>query len=466
MSSEHLLKVLSGNHQGAEVVLGNESAVIGSAEDSDIVLTDSMIKEHHVKITFSDKDAVVEPMDGQVFVDGKLVKEESQKVSDFQFITIGSTHIIFGPSDEPWPNISASDAPSLDATDKGNNSNTDNDTNKQAPTNTPAAKSAENEEEEVAEDTIVQKSSIKSGRTKRTWIIGISTAFIFAFALSLLIFLSIFSDDNQLPEIPDVERSIINEIRSIGLNDTINVDYDGQIYTVSGYTDTNNELTALRTALPKISSAIKLKIYSEERIISEIQDLIAAIPSNPKISCVKPGIFVISGYVYNRETWERVRQRILDDIPGIVDIQDEIVLPPKAVNLAKPIIARYKLTGKIMVVPQEDGIVIGGLVASDEEENWKLAKVQLERTYGPDIQLQMFVKVSDPEVIKRQYFGSEVDSISISDNGLNWIGFKDGTRYMVGSTLANGYTIKSITPETITLTKNAQEVILKIGDIQ
>ncbi|MDE6432116.1 MAG: type III secretion system inner membrane ring subunit SctD [Opitutales bacterium] len=452
MSSEHLLKVLSGNHQGAEVILGNESVVVGSGEDSDIVLTDSMIKEHHVKITFSDDGTVIQPLDGQVYIDGKLVKDEEQTATDFQFVTIGSTHIIFGPANEPWPNLSANDAPAIESSDEI-----------KAPENSPTEQP---ETTEVAEDAIVQKSSIKNGHTKRTWIIGISTAFVFAFALSLLVFLSLFSDEKQINESPDINRLISNEIRSIGLTDTISVDYDGQTYTVSGYTDTNNELSTLRTSLPKISPAIKLRLYSEERITSEIQDLMVSIPSNPKISCVRPGVFVISGYVYDKEAWEKIRQRILDDIPGIVDIQDEVILPSKAANLAKPILTRYKLTGKVVVLPQEDSLVIGGLVASDEEENWKLAKIQLERTYGPDVPLQLFVKVSDPEVIKRQYFGSEIDSISICENGLNWIGFKNGTRYMEGATLANGYTIKSITPETITLTKNTQEVILKIGDIQ
>ncbi len=452
MSSEHLLKILSGNHQGAEVVLENERAIIGSGDDSDIVLTDAMIETHHVEITFSDKSATIHPLDGQVYLDGKLVKEETQEVADFQFITIGSTHIIFGPANEPWPSISANDAPSLTRSDE-----------------LPEIKNNSSEKPgdlEVMEDAIVQKSSVKNGRTKRTWVIGISTAFVFAFSLSLLIFLSLFSDDKPINEIPDVNRLILNEIRNIGLTDTINVDYDGTIYTISGYTDTNNELSTLRSSLPKISSSIKLKLYSEERIISEIQDLMLSIPSNPRVECIKPGIFIISGYVYNKQNWEKIRQRILDDVPGIVDIQDEVVLPNKAINLAKPILTRYKLTGKVLVLPQEDSIVIGGLVASDEEENWKLAKVQLERVYGSDIPLQMFVKVSDPEVIKRQYFGSEVDSISISENGLNWIGFKNGTRYMVGATLSNGYTIKNITPETITLVKNNQEVILKIGDIQ
>jgi type III secretion system YscD/HrpQ family protein len=451
MSSEHLLKILSGNHQGAEVVFEDEKVVIGSGGDSDIVLSDSMIESHHMEITFSEFGAVVRPMDGQVFVDGKLIKEESQEVKAFQFITIGSTHIVFGPSGEPWPNISAMDAPMLERSDEIASAMDQS-------TISPV---------ENLDDSIKTKpSDLKKIKSKRTWIIGISSAFIFAFALSLLIFLSVFSEDKVPEEQPDFGKMISNKIREMGLDDTISLETDGSTFTVSGYADTNAELAILRTDLPKITPKIKIKLYSEEHMIADMHDLMANIPSNPKIECIKPGIFLISGYIYDKDEWDKIRRRIMVDIPGIIDIQDEVILPQKAINLARPILTRYKLTGKVVVLPQNDSIVIGGLVASDEEENWKLAKIQLERTFGPDVPLTNLVKVSDPEVIRRQYFGSEVDSVSISENGLNWIGFKNGTKYMVGSTLANGYIIKEITPDTITLTKNDQTVILKIGEIQ
>jgi type III secretion system YscD/HrpQ family protein len=451
MSGEHLLKILSGNHQGAEVVFGEEKVVVGSGGDSDVILSDSMIEPHHVEITFSASEVILKPLDGQVYVDGKLVREESQPIAAFQFITIGSTHFIFGPAGEPWPSISATDAPSLERSDELAN----------------AAPSGNAALEETLNDEIKAKpSNLKAIKSKRAWIIGISSAFLFAFALSLLIFLSVFPDEKPSEERPDIRKLIVNEVRELGLQDAINVDGDGDVFTVFGYTDTNAELVTLRTNLPKIAPNIKVKLYSEEHMVSEMRELMINIPSTPHVECIKPGIFVIGGYIYDKDAWDKIRRRIIGDIPGIIDVQDEVILPQKVLSLARPILTRYKLLGKVGVVPQSDCIVIAGLVASDEEENWKLAKIQLERTFGPDISLQNLVKVSDPEVIKSQYFGSEVDSISISENGLNWIGFKNGTKFMVGSTLANGYIIKEITPDSITLTKNNQIVTLKMGDIQ
>jgi type III secretion system YscD/HrpQ family protein len=213
-------------------------------------------------------------------------------------------------------------------------------------------------------------------------------------------------------------------------------------------------------------SKIKIRLYSDEHTIVDMRDLMANIPSNPKIGRIKPRTLLINGYIYSKDEWNKIRRRIVVDVPEIVDLQDEVILPQRAINLARPILTRYKLVGKVLVLSQSDIIVIGGLVASDEEANWKLAKIQLECKFGSDIPLTNLVKVSDPEVIKRQYFGSEVDSVSISESGLNWIGLKNETKYLVGSTLANGHIIQEITPDTITLSKNDQTVISKIGDIR
>jgi hypothetical protein len=69
-----------------------------------------------------------------------------------------------------------------------------------------------------------------------------------------------------------------------------------------------------------------------------------------------------------------------------------------------------------------------------------------------DILLNNFVKMSDLEVIRQQYFASEASSVSISDKGFKWIGFKDRTKYTVGATVLNNYLINDITPENIVLT--------------
>ncbi|MDR0742548.1 MAG: type III secretion system inner membrane ring subunit SctD [Puniceicoccales bacterium] len=442
--SEFLLKILSGNHQGAETVFGYETVVVGSSNNSDVVLSDSFIEPRHMEITFSAEGIKLKPLNSKVFVDGKLVKDETVTVEEFQFITIGSTHMVIGPANQTWPAISAADAPQLGQEDIGDKEQND----------------------VIVDDKISTNATmINKVKSKRSWLYGGITLIIFGFAVSLLFFISIFSDPAKVPEKPDTFVLLQNAVAEHGLAGDITISKTPTGLLATGYTLSNEELSKLSVKLRSIAPTIKQKIYSEEKILSEINILLANVESHPKAQSVANGVFLITGYAYDKDKWSKTRKRIIEDVMGIIDLQDEVILPTKAFNLVKPIITKYKLTGKIGIVPQVDGIAIGGLVSTDEEENWRLAKLQIEKTFGKDILVKNFVKISDPEVIKQQYFGSEVNSVSISDSGLNWIGFKDGTRYMVGSTLSNGYSIKDITPENIVLTKGNQTIILKIGEL-
>ncbi|MDR1413421.1 MAG: type III secretion system inner membrane ring subunit SctD [Puniceicoccales bacterium] len=442
---EFLLKVLSGNHQGAEIVFGYESAVIGSDSGSDVVLSDSLISSRHVQITFAEGGITLKPLEGKVFIDGKLVKEETVTVEELQFITIGSTHIVIGPSDQKWPAISAADAPQIEEDSEATKEIKVSEPDDKIPLNT---------------------GSIGKIKKKKTLIYGGGALIIATFALALLCFMSMFPDSAKVPQKLDTHLLLQNLIRELDLTTSVTIGKTNTGFSITGYTPSNAILLTLRNRVSTIDPQIRQKVYSEEKVLSEISILLGAIESHPKVQTVSNGVFLLTGYAYDKDKWAKIRKRILEDVLGITDLHDEVVLPQKAINLAKPIMAKYKLTGKVGIVPQLDGITIGGLVSSDEEENWKLAKVQLEKTFGPDVLLKNFVKISDPDVIRHQYFGSEVNSVSISENGMNWIGFKDGTKYMVGSMLSNGYLIKDITPENIVLTKNNQTIILKIGELK
>lgn len=444
--SGYLLKILSGNHQGAEVLFHDETAIVGSDLNSDVVLSDSLIEPQHISLKFSKDGIILQPLNGKVFLDGQLVKEESVTVETFQFITIGSTHLIIGPSNQTWPSITAMDAPQLV---ESNN------------------EKIEEVLEEKIEDVIPPESqSMATKGRKKTFIYAGAGIAIFTFAAVLLLCMSIFSDTKPVVAKPDTMVLLQGAVRELGLSGNVAIAKTQRGYMATGYTLSNESLSTLKTKLAAIDPNIKNKVYSEEKILSEINTLLSTIESRPKVQTVSNGVFLLTGYAFDKDQWGKVRRRILEDIIGINDLQDEVILPQKAYNLVRPILSKYKLTGKIGIVPQADGIVVGGLVSSDEEENWRLAKIQIEKTLGNDVLLKNYVKISDPDVIKQQYFGSEVNSVSISDNGMNWIGFKDGTKYMVGATLANGYTIKEITPENIVLSKENQTIVLKIGELK
>ncbi|MDR1433388.1 MAG: type III secretion system inner membrane ring subunit SctD [Puniceicoccales bacterium] len=444
-SPEFLLKILSGNHQGAEIVFGCETAVIGNDISGDVVLSDSLISPRHVEITFAETGVTLKPLNSKVFVDGKLVKDEVFKVEELQFITIGATHIVIGPAHETWPAISAGDAPQIEE---------DGDIKDE-----PSAI-------EIDDKITASGGSVAKIRKKKTWIYGVGALLVATFAIALLFFMSMFSEPEKVVKKPDTFALLQSLIRELGLTNDVIISRTDTGFVASGYVTSNSELAKLRDGLLAIDPLVRKKIYSEEKILSDINTLLGHIPSHPKVQPAPNGAFLLTGYAYDANEWSKTRKRIVEDVVGITDLQDEVILPQRAFNLSRPIIAKYKLAGKVGILPQLDGIVLGGIVSGDEEENWKLAKSQLEKTFGRDVLVKNFVKVSDPEVIKHQYFGSEVNSVSISENGMNWVSFKDGAKYMVGATLSNGYSIKDITPDHIVLTKDNQTIILRIGELK
>lgn len=444
---ESLLKVLSGNHQGAEVTFGYETAIIGASDECDVVLTDTLISPKHLELTFAADGVTIKALENsKVFVDGRLIGEEPTKVDNFQFITLGSTQIIIGPANQPWPSLSAADAPSLET----------------------EATAVEEEETPAIQDEITLDDQNLSKLKKHKLILfGGSFLILFGFSVALLFFLSMFQDTPEpIIEKPDVMKQLQQAVSDMGLSNDVTITKNQNGFVASGYTVSNEDLSAIRSKLSMIEPTIRRKIYSEEKILSEIAALLSSIESRPKVQAISNGVFLITGYAYDKDNWVKTRKRIIEDVPGIIDLQDEVILPAKAYSLARPIIAKYKLSDKVGILPQPDGIAIGGLVSTDEQENWMLAKMQIEKTFGDDILLKNYVKISDPEVIKQQYFGSEVSSVSISENGINWISFKDGSKYRVGSTLSNGFLIKEINPDNIILTKGSQTIILKIGELK
>ncbi|MCD0457881.1 FHA domain-containing protein [Roseiconus lacunae] len=103
-----LLKVFSGTHVGAEVMLDEGVNSIGSGDQCDIVLSDRLIAEKHVEILVTGDDVTCRADNGKFFlVDGQRQTESALRC--FQFFTLGTTHMAVGPADKTWPEFDLSD---------------------------------------------------------------------------------------------------------------------------------------------------------------------------------------------------------------------------------------------------------------------------------------------------------------------------------------------------------------------
>jgi len=101
-----LLKLLSGPNAGAEMELRPGDWMLGSDEESDLVLLDAGIRAQHLLLHISPEGALtLTPKGGLVMVNGTPLPGEGLALPPFTLFTVGGAHICWGPSDASWPDL-------------------------------------------------------------------------------------------------------------------------------------------------------------------------------------------------------------------------------------------------------------------------------------------------------------------------------------------------------------------------
>ena len=99
-----LLKVLSGPHLGAELLLEKGEYIIGSEGDCDICLSGVLMAGKHVKLKVDQGAVRALPLAESVYLKGQWIGEETP-LDLYTVLTLGSTHLVVGQSDANWPPI-------------------------------------------------------------------------------------------------------------------------------------------------------------------------------------------------------------------------------------------------------------------------------------------------------------------------------------------------------------------------
>ncbi len=99
----HMLRVVRGTHQGAEVKLAAGGfLIIGSGDDCDIVLSgDDEVSTHHCVISLADNRFTLRAVDAAVSLDGTLIDPgEPVSIAAHELIQIGTATVVLEPIGE------------------------------------------------------------------------------------------------------------------------------------------------------------------------------------------------------------------------------------------------------------------------------------------------------------------------------------------------------------------------------
>lgn len=339
-NSDWIFKIISGPHQGVEEVLPEGRIVVGAAPECDIVLHDVLIASHHFAFQLAGGVLQVEALEGRVYRQGRRVTSPTT-VAPFDFVTAGTTHLVVGRAAARWPLLSAADAPELE---------------KDAPTPEATAPVVLETKSDATAASTSLDGPTPMQRRRAWWLVGFG-----ALMLVLWAFLwYLWQPAPPAASAPPTAKVRTEKIlQSIPQADPIKVEEREGRLVVSGYLESDTAVQSLTSALQREVPEATVRVWSIPRLLETTRAFIAERRLNLTVDGGDKGQITIRGNVPSKTEWDRARQMLLAEVPGLQRIADEVgvVLKTAATGrvtraLPEPAAAAVSLAGVTVLAVQ------------------------------------------------------------------------------------------------------------------
>lgn len=310
-SSDWILKIISGPHQGAEVVLRPGRTVVGAHAECDLVLHDMLVAPQHFALVLDGKGLTVEALEGRVFCGGKRVTTV-MPVPPFAFVTAGTTHVVVGPAGTRWPLLSLADVPELEK-------------EVVAPASPePAAAAAKTAEGASAAPSgkNAPKPPTPEQRRRALWLAGVG-------GVLLVVWLALWFSWTHRP-LAGAETSLRERAERV-LNrfpegKLVLIEEKGGSVVATGYFDTDSAQREISTALREEAPEITQRLWSTPRLLETAQGFVRQSGLPIELNPAGAGEIVARGEVTSLETWAKTRQLLQQEVPGLLRLTDVVRL--------------------------------------------------------------------------------------------------------------------------------------------
>ncbi len=327
----YLLKVLSGPHQGAEVSLREGAYLVGSGEDCDIVLSDRLLAARHFELAVAANGIELVPLASPLLVSGAAVSNGRHRWAPFSPITAGATHLVFGPANgSAWPALDTLRLPALLSAEQ--------------PAATTTA--SQNGAGKVADETVT---AAPAGAPQRPEHRGFSWPRFFPWVVAFTALLALFwigmrawlgwqdaagesprspaSTAAQQPP-PHVEpgRQALEALRKLGFVQKAEILKRNGRATARGYVENAMQRQEAEATVRRLNNGVAATIYSDEETLASCREVIRAYSLPVSLRGAGIGIVEADGRVESPAAWERARETLSQNVPGLVELRDEKVL--------------------------------------------------------------------------------------------------------------------------------------------
>lgn len=302
--ADYFLKILSGPHLGAEVVLRDGRYVMGSDEDCDILLDDGSIAARHLSLQVSGGEIRIAAMDDAVYVDGEKAEPGDVPLLPYRIVTVGTTHFGVGISGEKWP-----------------------------PFDLPAIHGPERPLKETEDPAGREAACGQAGkdRGKRRLLFAGLTAAIPVF---LLVFFSLIAPPLP-PETPagpsdPAERlaGVRGALENLGIAGIkASILEDGRM-EVRGFVETAGEKRRLVEALRPFRTEpvpLLVRVAVNGRMVEDCRDILGSLGLDLNVESGGPGKIVLTGQAPDEGLLNRGIALLRQDLPALRDVENRVV---------------------------------------------------------------------------------------------------------------------------------------------
>ena len=429
---------------------------VGTSVDCDLILNDPHICLAHCQIKKGEEEVFdIIPKEGIVFINGKKVEAAVGKLKLGDVLTLGSTHLTGGPSEQLWPPVTI---PAIQEVRAEAAASASVGEAPKAPINTATS--------------IKKRLAFSRQSILRLILVGVLLFFGISF-LRLLVHTnlkikksdfkpSVFqkNQETDLQEEQKITQVAIQNLQKLLPKIYIKpVTANGQnVFYI--YTKDQVEYDEVRRILNKKNLPVVNVLINIDDIDDSGIAMMQALNLSVSITVDEKGRATWTGYIPTQNTFDSMKEQIARDIPAITDNTYHIILGEEAAKTAVSILMKNQF-GAIVVTPERNNLTLTGAVFEGDQVRWKGALQELETTFGNKVKLANLVRVSPTPVQQQIFFNAPIVSVSISS--FPYAVLRNGEHIFIGAKVRNGYTVEAITTKGIELVSQGSKKLIPIS---
>jgi type III secretion protein D len=475
MAEEILLGIFTGNHAGAELRLTPGEYIIGSAQDCDVVLTDSSLEPRHCALLLMETgEARLSPLDGGICLTGEALNG-SLDWADRTPVLAGLVCLAWTCPGKGWAGMKL---PALLVTESsvphGDAENRDSPGAK-AQSAAGAAQGVKPATASSPEGKAAQRptGSIPSPARRAMRLAPLCLGLLLLMGLTINLSLS----GGQ----PEVKAEAMRKLLLAEGLPHLRVEENAGLVSIYGLAPTTNDANKIRSLAARQPYPVQVVVREQEDFIRAVQDALAGHGIFPHLR-IENGEVTLLGYALDSLTRNAALSWARMAAPPVAEIRSAMLGRTEVEAALKEELTRAGLLEKIVLDWQPGEIILSGKETDKAALNRvmeatcaalasPLAFRLTTTAAGESVYAgrEQSVKTPDPPrhdlPSRGSPFGEGLSLRSVTPAGrgaLPFITTSDGAVYFIGGSLPSGYILTGIYPDRLEFSKNGSILAHKL----